>query len=162
MTVSMAFGRCMPLLLKSMCLALLCSVHLQAQSTAPATQPLAKLRIEVVDVRASKGNLIFGIFANSAGFPTDSKKASNWQIKPADSKGVAFECQLPPGKYGASVLHDQNSNGNMDTSMLGIPSEGYGVTNNPKPRFRQAGFDESIFTLPPEGATLKISIQYFN
>lgn len=138
------------------------AVGLRAQTTAPASQPTAKLRIEVIDVRATKGDLVFGVFSSASGFPTDSKKAANWQVKQADSKGVIFECQLPPGKYGASVLHDQNSNGNMDTSMVGIPTEGYGVTNNPKPRFRQAGFDESVFKLPPEGATLKISIQYFN
>jgi uncharacterized protein (DUF2141 family) len=59
------------------------------------------------------------------------------------------------------VLHDENSNNKMDTNAIGIPLEGYGVTNNPKPGFRAATFKESVFTLPKEGATLKISIQYF-
>ena len=45
--------------------------------------------------------------------------------------------------------------------LAGIAVEGYGVTNNPKPRFRSATFEESRFTLPPEGATPNISVQYF-
>lgn len=137
------------------------SIALWLRAEAPATQPLAKLRIEVVDIRSEKGQLIFGVFRSADGFPSDRDKALNWQIRKSDGKPTIFECELPPGRYGASVLHDENSNHKMDTNLIGIPKEGYGVTNNPKPRFRAAKFDETRFTLPPEGATLKISIQYF-
>ena len=131
-------------------------------ATQPAaTQPAAHLRIEVTDLRALKGQLIFGVFKSADGFPTDPKKSVNWQIKPGDSTTVVFECDLPPGRYGASVLHDQNSNGKMDTNALGVPKEGYGETNNPKPKLRAATFKESQFDLPAEGASLKISLQYF-
>lgn len=139
---------------------LICAIA-RAQSPA-TTQATATLRIEVTDVRSLKGQLIFGVFKSADGFPTDGKKALNWQIKPADAKTVVFECQLPPGRYGASVLHDENSNGKMDKNLVGIPEEGYGETNNPKPALRAATFQESLFTLPPEGASLKISLQYFN
>ena len=59
------------------------------------------------------------------------------------------------------MLHDENKNGDMDRGIGGVPREGYGVTNNPKPRFRKATFLEALFTLPPDGATLTISLQYF-
>jgi uncharacterized protein (DUF2141 family) len=49
----------------------------------------------------------------------------------------------------------------MEKGLGGIPKEGYGVTNNPKPRFRAARYDEATFELPPEGASKKISVQYF-
>lgn len=138
-----------------------------AQPTTTATGgPPATLTIKTVDLRNRNGQLIFGVFTQSDGFPSDAKKSVNWQVKaatendPADPKVVVFTCQLPPGMYGASVLHDENKNGQMDT-RLGIPREGYGVTNNPKPKFRAAKFSESTFTLPPQGATLTISLQYF-
>jgi uncharacterized protein (DUF2141 family) len=108
----------------------------------PASQPAATLRVEVVDIRAQRGQLIFGVFRSADGYPTDSRKSVNWQIRPVDAKTVIFECQLPPGRYGASVLHDQNSNGKMDKNLMGVPLEGYGETNNPKPRFRAATFEE--------------------
>jgi len=130
-------------------------------TTAPATQPLATLTITVTDLRNHKGQLIFGVFKTSDGFPTESKKSVDWQVKPADADSVTFTCQLPPGQYGASVLHDENKNDRMDKNVIGIPKEGYGVTNNPKPRARAATFDESLFTLPPEGAKFTISVQYF-
>jgi uncharacterized protein (DUF2141 family) len=114
-----------------------------------------------VDVRNRKGDLVFGVFKSGDGFPTVKDKSVNWQVKPARS-AVIFTVELPPGRYSASVLHDENSNGKMDFGPLGIPLEGYGVTNNPKPRLRKATFEEARFTLAPQGAALTISIQYFN
>lgn len=127
-------------------------------ATAPAT---TKLTVEVVDIRAHKGQLIFGVFTRADGFPTQSDKSVNWQVKRADADKVVFTCELPPGEYGASVLHDENTNHKMDKNFIGIPKEGYGVTNNPKPKRRAATFQESVFHLPPQGATMTISVQYF-
>jgi uncharacterized protein (DUF2141 family) len=131
------------------------------RADAPATQPVTQLTIRVTDLRNHNGQLIFGIFTSADGFPTNSHKAVNWQIKTIDADSVVFTAMLPPGQYGASVLHDENKNGKLDTNILGIPVEGYGETNNPKPKTRAATFQESLFTLPAEGATLTISIQYF-
>ena len=129
-----------------------------ARQTQPAKAPLT---IKVTDLRNHKGQLIFGVFKAATGFPTQRDESVDWQIKPADADTVIFTASLPPGRYGASVLHDENKNGKMDKNLAGIPLEGYGVTNNPKPSFRAATFEESRFTLPPQGATLTISVQYF-
>ena len=127
----------------------------------PATQATTQLTIHVTDLRNHKGQLIFGVFTSADGFPSVPAKSVNWQIKDADADTVTFTAALPPGVYGASVLHDENRNAKMDKNIAGIPLEGYGVTNNPKPGFRAATFKESTFTLPPEGATMTISLQYF-
>ena len=117
------------------------------------------LTVKVADLRNHKGDLIFGLFKTGDGFPNVKEKSVNWQVKPAGDS-VVFTAKLPVGKYGASVLHDENRNGQMDRS-LGIPVEGYGVTNNPKPALRAATFEEALFTLPKEGKEMTISIQYF-
>ena len=131
-------------------------------ATAPAsTQPTATLKITIKDMRNRKGRLIFGVFRTADGFPTEETKSVNWQVSKIEGNTVTFACQLPPGKYGASVLHDENKNGQMDKSFAGVPKEGYGVTNNPKPKLRAATFEESKFELPAEGKELTISVQYF-
>ena len=39
-------------------------------------------------------------------------------------------------------MHDENDNNQLDTNFLGIPSEGYGFSNNPNV-MRRAHFDEA-------------------
>ena len=123
--------------------------------------PMARLTIRVTDLRNRNGQVLLGVFKSAGGFPSDKTKSVAWQIKPIDSATVVFTAYLPPGKYAASVLHDENKNFKMDKNLLGIPEEGYGVTNNPRPKYRAARFDEATFDLPPAGAALTISIQYF-
>jgi len=133
---------------------------------APASLPASEssgtaLTVTVKDLRNRKGNLIFGVFKSAGGFPNVEKKAVYWEVKKVDAAGVTFTAHLPPGRYAASVLHDENRSGDMDRNLVGVPTEGYGVTNNPKPPLRAATFEEAAFDLPPEGAEMTISVQYF-
>jgi uncharacterized protein (DUF2141 family) len=121
----------------------------------------ALLRVRVIDARNKSGAMIFGVFDQPKGFPSEEKRSVNWQTKRADAGELVFECRLPPGKYAASVLHDENGNGDMDRNLIGVPKEGYGVTNNPKPARRAARFDEALFDLPAKGREITISLQYF-
>lgn len=130
-------------------------------AAAEPTVEKAKLTIKVTDIRNHDGQLIFGVFQSAKGFPTTQKNAVNWQVSGIDKDEMTFTAELAPGDYAASVLHDENKNNDMDTNIIGIPKEGYGVTNNPKPKFRGAKFKEALFTLPKEGAEMTISLQYF-
>jgi uncharacterized protein (DUF2141 family) len=142
------------------------AVTVAAKSAPPATGPatrqtLAHLIVRVTGLRNHKGQLIFGVFTSADGFPNVEGKSVNWQVRDPDADSVTFDADLPPGVYGASVLHDENRNDRMDRNLAGIPQEGYGVTNNPKPALRAATFGEATFTLPPEGKVMTISVQYF-
>lgn len=140
---------------------------IEPDASAPATAPaapadgLARLTVNVVDLRSRDGQVIFGVFTSAKGFPSDAKRACNWQVRKIDADTMQFIADLPPGKYAATALHDQNSNNKLDQNFFGVPTEGYGVTNNPKPRFRAAKFSEAVVTLPEDGATVTISLQYF-
>jgi uncharacterized protein (DUF2141 family) len=130
-------------------------------STSPATSPSgAPLTVTIKDARNRKGVLIFGVFAAADGFPNVEKKAIYWEVRNADAADLTFTTHLPPGRYAASVLHDENRSGEMNRAIGGLPLEGYGVTNNPKPKMRAANFKEATFDLPADGKELTISLQY--
>lgn len=141
-------------------LVVLLAMCLASMAAEPATQPkVSRLVIQTSGLRNRDGQLVFGVFRSSAGFPNVQKRSINWQVKPATGDGV-FVVDLPPGVYAASILHDENNSGDMERNLAGVPKEGYGVTNNPKPKLRAATFKEATFTLPAEGATLTIDMQY--
>ena len=135
-------------------------------SSRPASQPaskptLATLTVTIKGLRNHKGQLIFGVFRSAEGFPNTQSKSVYWETKEADADAVTFTAHLPPGRYGASVLHDENRSGEMNRNFANVPTEGYGVTNNPKPAFRAATFNEAAFDLPAAGREMTISVQYF-
>jgi uncharacterized protein (DUF2141 family) len=68
---------------------------------------------------------------------------------------------LAPGAYAVAVVHDENGNGRLDKNFVGIPSEGYGVSNNRTYAMASPKWDESRFTLAArEAAVLRVSLRY--
>lgn len=41
---------------------------------------------------------------------------------------------LKPGEYAVFVCHDRNKNGKMDSNLIGIPQEPFGMSNNFRPK----------------------------
>ena len=121
----------------------------------------AVLTVRVADLRNRKGQVRLGVFDRPAGFPTERGAALLWRSVPANADDRSFAVELPPGRYAVVVLHDENANKKVDRNFIGIPKEGYGVTNNPKPAARAATYREAAFDLPPAGAEMRVSIQYF-
>lgn len=132
-------------------------VAAQAGLTEP-TDPV--LQVEITDLRAEAGTLRVSVFNRADGFLRDDRKALARGVVRASSGERALSFRLPPGTYAVAILHDENDNGRLDTNFLGIPTEGYGVSNNPKPRFRAPRFREAVFTLPEGGTRAVISLQY--
>lgn len=69
---------------------------------------------------------------------------------------------VPPGVYAVQAMHDENANNDLDTSFLGIPAEGVGVSNNPPFRMRRPSFNEAAIQVSEAGAGESVRLRYFN
>lgn len=119
-------------------------------------------RIEVLidNVRNAYGVVGVELFNAKKGFPDKSSMAIEGRSVPAGkSCKVIFE-NVPYGAYAVSVLHDENGNGKMDKGVLGIPKEGFGVSNNPEIKMGPPSFAESRFDLKSRELTLNIGMKY--
>jgi uncharacterized protein (DUF2141 family) len=127
-----------------------------AQSACPG------IHVKILDIRNSTGGVACAIFESEAGFPTEfllsATKVMIMKVRDTQAR-CDFE-DLPPGDYALAVIHDENMNGKLDTNWFGIPSEGYGFSNDAKallgaPSFSAAGFQYDGRTLD-----LTISLHY--
>jgi uncharacterized protein (DUF2141 family) len=51
------------------------------------------------------------------------------------------------GKYALKVFHDENANQKLDTNIMGIPKEKWGVSNNVPARLGPPDFKKMLFEL---------------
>jgi uncharacterized protein (DUF2141 family) len=131
---------------------------LLAQPSAPADA--ASLRIEFANLRKAKGSLRVAVYNSQASY-MDTGKACHLQVLRVTSVGtlVMDIKDLPAGSYAVSCFHDLNDNGELDTNLLGIPSEPYGASNNARPKFRAPNWAETRFDLPSAGRSLTIKLE---
>ena len=61
--------------------------------------------------------------------------------------------------YAISLIDDENNNEDLDR-IMGIPTEGFGFSNNVKPMFAMPDYKELLFSFTHE-KTINIDLQYF-
>lgn len=105
----------------------------------------AELTVRIHDIRAQTGVLRVALVDGAPGW--DGKAAPvKADGAPPQSDGAAFVFKnLAPGTYAVMINHDENGNGKLDRNFMGMPTEGYGFSNNPtvmrKPTWEEARFE---------------------
>ncbi len=151
------------------CAASICAVSIGAQQPGKATAdasgaPGAGATIEVVvaDLRNAAGSLGCQLFAGADGFPADRARAVQAMLAPiAGGKALCRFAPVPAGSYAVAIVHDENGNAELDRNFFGVPTEGYGVSNNRTYALREPRWDESRFELSAgEVRRLTITLRY--
>jgi uncharacterized protein (DUF2141 family) len=62
------------------------------------------------------------------------------------------------GTYAVKVFHDENSNGELDTDILGIPTEKYGFSNHASGWFGPPSWEKSRFVFNKKELTIEIKV----
>jgi len=62
------------------------------------------------------------------------------------SARISFD-SISPEKYAIQFFHDENENQKMDFSLIGIPKEKFGSSNNIKPILGPPKFEKMLFSL---------------
>jgi uncharacterized protein (DUF2141 family) len=68
---------------------------------------------------------------------------------------------VPPGTYAAQAFHDENDNGRLERTLLGLPKEAMGFSNDAPMRMGPPRFDAAAFTVTAEGAQISFGLRYF-
>lgn len=124
---------------------------------AHAAEP-APLAVTITDVRNAEGHLFVAVESTEDGWNYKAESAAQAKL-PAAKGDVRHVFEgLAPGKYAVMVIHDENLNGKLDSNFMGIPSEGYGFSQNPRV-MRRATFQEALFELKPGGSAVQIKLR---
>lgn len=126
---------------------------------AAANASAADLRVQVKGITVATGTVSAALMdSNEAwtgqGRPVGARRS---KVTAAGDLELVF-ADLAPGKYALRLMHDENDNGKLDSNLIGMPTEGYGFSNNPQV-MRAAHFDEALFEVPAAGATITVVLR---
>ena len=122
----------------------------------------AELAIEVHGVRSSDGRVYLAVhgLATKDTFPSGEAVVEGLRA-PARAGTMRFVAQdLAPGRYALSAFHDENDNGELDTNLLGIPSEGYGFGNDASAAFGPPRFEAAAVEVEAASAVTAMTLSY--
>jgi uncharacterized protein (DUF2141 family) len=118
--------------------------------------------IRVDGLKNQKGQICFSIFSSSQGFPSDSKRALKAQcVKVTEIPQIVTFPKLKAGNYAVAIFHDANGDNKLNTNALGIPTEGFGFSQNPKVLTGAPKFGDSSVFVVGSSTNIEIQLQYF-
>jgi len=112
-----------------------------------------KLEVEITGLRNGKGTVLMELYTAA----NNIIKQEKLQIK-NNACSVTFE-GLKPSKYAIRYFHDENENIKIDKNWAGVPTEGYGFSNNVLGTFGPPDFEKWIFEVKAD-TKLKLKVKY--
>ena len=91
---------------------------------------------------------------------SEGKKADK-EREPAEEGSMTLcVAARKQGQYAVVVYHDENDNRKFDRNWIGLPTEGFGVSNNPSLFFAPPSFEEAAFEVNGELTHVEVEVQY--
>ena len=123
------------------------------------------LTIEIAGLKNQKGELCFKLFSRSYGFPDHDKNAVIRRCikiteKTAEDPFKITLKDIASGSYAIAVFQDLNGDRVINRDTKGIPTEGYGFSNNPITRQDLTRYGDCVFLLAGATETIKIKLKY--
>lgn len=138
----------------------LAALAIGAVLSAPGISAAADIVIKVSGATEPFGKIGCTLFTAPDGFPLDSGKAQAQQWLPAEAKVVSCRfANVAAGRYAVAVGHDLNGNQRVDTNMVGMPTEQWGVSRNARPTLRAPRFDEAVFEIAADAPETVLEIK---
>ena len=121
----------------------------------------ADLTVVVSNISSNAGSVMVGLFDSAAAFPKTVTQGVLAAAAGRDAIGrvTLVLRDLTPGTYAVSAYHDLNGNGQLDSNLMGLPTEPYGFSNNARGSFGPPSFQAASIVLPAQGLTLELPVQ---
>ncbi len=119
----------------------------------------ADLSLRLVGVEVDNQPLLIAAYTSDETFREEPEAAATAKL-PASAASLEITLtDLPAGPVAVMVWHDQDADGEQDRFLGMIPTEGYGLTNNPD-LSGPPEFGECAVTLPETGGEATIEMKY--
>lgn len=107
-----------------------------------------------------RGDIHVAVFQNKTSFKNKSGGVFE-KVLPYSST-AKYKLEVPAlayGLYSVAVFQDTNGNGRLDANTLGIPTEPYGFSNNPRVKWSAPTFEETAVSLQSTSVSLSIEMK---
>ena len=134
---------------------------LNVYSQENAIDNTGKLVVTFTNIKSDEGELKINLYTNESQWP-DYAPMTFIRSKDNIKNGritISID-SLPQATYGLVVLDDLNSNADMDYT-LGLPSEGWGMSNNPSFfKLKAPAYEEVVFELDAAIVMIDVKLNY--
>jgi len=125
------------------------------------TAAMPRLLMTVPGIRKATGDITFTLYgADPKRFLAHQGKIGLIRVPVTGPSVEGCFALSGPGTYAVAIYDDANGNHRFDLTMVGLPAEAYGFSNNPAIFMAPPGFRKAAFTVAPGVNRIAIRLNY--
>ncbi len=105
-----------------------------------------ELALHVDHITKTKGVMMIALYNSAESYKSDKNAFNGKKIAVTQGALTVNFGDVPAGDYAIKLYQDENENGVIDKNVIGIPTEGYGFSNNGG-AMGPPSFDEAKFSV---------------
>ncbi|MFP5513364.1 MAG: DUF2141 domain-containing protein [Alphaproteobacteria bacterium] len=120
-----------------------------------------RLHVTVSNLRSASGLVIVTVYGdNPADFLASGKKLARVRTPPR--AGVTEVCIAVPQRssYAVALYHDENGDRRFNRNLVGMPTEGFGISNDAETTLGIPSYEAARFNGQPGDNRLSITVRY--
>lgn len=123
-------------------------------------QEVGNLTVQIIGIQNSSGDVKIGLFNSEESFNGKEEKFKGITVKAENDKIIWSLDNIPFGYYAVKAFHDEDQDDKVDTKF-GIPSEGFGFSNNPSIFSGAPSYEKAKFLFNTDSMTVEIKLINF-
>jgi uncharacterized protein (DUF2141 family) len=128
---------------------------------APGAPGAARLLVSVTGARSAAGSVAITLYGSRPeAFLARGGRLARQRVPLAGGRAEACFALSASGTYAVAVYHDENGDRDFNRSMLGLPAEGYGFSNDAPTPIGLPAFDAVRFAVAPGDNRMVIRLRY--
>lgn len=121
-----------------------------------------KLNVRFENLKSNEGKVMVALFEGKENLA--KKESTQKAILNIENNCAYWNLDsIAEGTYIITAFHDENDNNKLDTGIMGIPVEGYALSNNTVAKMGPPNPDEMLFEVKAdETTTQELKMVYFD
>ena len=125
-----------------------------------ASASAARIIVTISGLHNANGGVYVGLYATPSKFLNGTQVDAMRKVRASTGPITVVFDHLPPGIYAVGAYHDENNNDHMDTDFIGLPTEGYALSNGVRAVMSKPTFQQAAFTVGAEDKAVGLHIRY--
>lgn len=142
------------------CRVLFSALALASVAFAAAEASAARIAVTVTGLKSYAGGVYVGLYATPSKFLNGTQVDAMKKVRASTAPVTVVFDNLVPGTYAVGAYHDENNNDHLDTNFLGLPTEGYALSNGVRAVMAKPTFQQAAFSVGNAGAAVSLQIRY--
>jgi uncharacterized protein (DUF2141 family) len=119
-----------------------------------------RIIVTIDGLHSAQGNVFVGLYASPAKFLNGNQSDAQKKVRASTAPITVTFDNLRPGTYAVGAFHDENANDHLDTNFLGLPIEGYALSNGVRAVIAKPTFQQAAFTVGAGDKPVALHIRY--